>query len=101
MTLEFTVMAHCNTVSMRKSRILATSVAYLNVQCGTSQGERGVAQLWRASHVLASRLAEEDTLNLTTTIRHPKVRALLLVQVVYHDLVLDVVQEHGAAIAPD
>lgn len=52
---------------------------YLNIKRGTSHREGGVAQLWRAGHVLSSGLAQEDALDLTTAVRNPKVRALLLV----------------------
>lgn len=52
----------------------------------------------RASHVLTPRLAQKDTLDLARSVTDPEVRALLLVEVVDHDFMLNVVEEHGAAI---
>lgn len=72
----------------------------MNIKFGAGMSKGRVAELLRASHVVALPLAEEDTLDLTTTIADPEMRALLLVEVVDHDLVLDVVQEHGAGAGP-
>jgi hypothetical protein len=72
----------------------------LHVESSAGKRKGRVAELWRTSHVLASRLAEKNTLNLARPVTDPKVGALLLVEVVDHDLMLDVVKEHGAAIGP-
>jgi hypothetical protein len=85
-------------VSTDNQSTRGTEPSYLDIKRGAGHSERRIAQLWRASHVLSSLLAEEDTLNLTTTIGNPEMRTLLLIQVVDHDLVLDVVEEHGATI---
>jgi hypothetical protein len=46
-----------------------------------------------ASHILAPRLAKKNALNFTRAIPNPELRALLLVQIVDHNLMLDIIEK--------
>jgi hypothetical protein len=55
-------------------------------------GQLRVPEFMRARQIVAPRLPQQHPFQLSTAIADPKSRALLLVKVVDHDLVLDVVE---------
>ena len=63
---------------------------YLDVQRGTSPQKFGPGETRRASHVVATILPEKDAFKVTSLIADPHVTALLLIEVVDHDLMLDI-----------
>lgn len=89
MTRELTVIAHCCRL-LAWDRQSFPGRSYLDIERRTRHGERRVSQGWWAGHVLASRLSKEHSFDLAAAACHPQVRALLLVEIVDHDLVLDV-----------
>jgi hypothetical protein len=68
-------------------------VPYLDVEGSTGCCEGGVAELRRACHIQSSGFAKQDTFDLARTIANPKLGALLLVEVVDHDLMLNLVKD--------
>jgi hypothetical protein len=67
--------------------------AYLNVECCAGDSEWRLSQLRWAGHILATRFAKKNTFDFTGTIPDPELRALLLVQIIDHDLVFDIIEK--------
>lgn len=59
-------------------------------------GELRSRERRRARQILVPPFPEQHTLELPTIVRYPQITALLLIQIVAHDLMLDLVHEVGA-----
>ena len=97
MTRELTVIATCDiflSVDPRHPRLYNATgkiqKAYLDVQRGTCPQKFGSGEVRRASHVVTTILPEKNAFNLTALTADPHVTALLLIEVVDHDLMLDI-----------
>jgi hypothetical protein len=52
-----------------------------------------LSQLRWAGHILATRFAKKNSFDFTGTISDPELRALLLVQIIDHDLVFYIIEK--------
>lgn len=93
-------MTHCFLLLALTTSSAETIQTYRKVECSGCRGKWRVGELWGTGHVLAPHLSQEHTFDLAATIADPEVRALLLVEVVDHNLVFDVVHEHGTGLGP-
>jgi hypothetical protein len=74
MTRELTVIALCSVLDLEDAIYdEAKRKAYLDIEGCAGNSQSRVTKLWRACHVMTTRLAQKHTFDLSRTIAHPKV----------------------------
>ena len=75
----------------------------MHIQRRAGKGKPGRSQLRRTCHIDPPLLSQQHAFHLSAPIANPQIRALLLEQVIHHDLMLDLFQHDragGGARAP-